>query len=895
MESEKKSKKNLWKELERRQKRISGLTKELEGGDLPDSLNRGENWHRMLVESMTDGIVMADERGVFQYVNDRFCEMIGYEREEVLGKRVTDAFRILGKGDQKTFSQELEKRKKGKEASYELGFKRKDGKEAFVMVSPKPIFDKEGRFKGALGVITDITRCKNVENTLKAARDKLKIHVEDRTKELKAANKKLQEEILAGEEAKEALQESELWMRRIFDSLQEAVFVITSDRALVNMNEAAIKMFGYSKQELIDLSTEVLHVDHGHYKEFGRRIHEFFDRGQTADFLFEAKRKNGAIFPTEHTVSLLKDNDGQAIGIVSVVRDITERKRAKAALRESEERFRILVEGIKDYAIFMLDPEGNVLNWNKGAERIKGYGPTDIIGRHFSIFYSEEDIRRKKPDAVLKEAVRKGSFREEGWRLRKDGSRFWADALITALKNDDGMIIGFSKVTGDMTEKKRLEEEQERLLEQLDALNLLLEKKIKERTADMKRAVEAADAANRAKSDLMASMSHELRTPLNAILGFSTVLQDQYFGELNAKQADYVSDILESGRHLLSLINDILDLSKVEAGRMDLELSRIKIRDLLENSTTVVKEKAYNHGIGVTVQIADELKALEIQADERKLKQIMFNLLSNAVKFTPDGGSVRVSARRISDCEMRNAEFTKEGKIISDQSPTCNPQSAIEISVADSGIGIPPEDHERIFGEFYQVKGGLTDKTPGTGLGLSLTKKLVEMHGGRVWVESEGEGKGSRFSFTLPEKHPALEWSPAAPKAGAPEIGMKPEEIFQNHLDRVLDISKRKNRPFSLARFHVRMERLKEKEGAIEGILDRGTRTYDFLGTDQDGYLYLILQETDRNGARIACDRFAGKLERLFGGKKISFSLATFPEDGGSAKALLGKVRAGGA
>ncbi len=229
------------------------------------------------------------------------------------------------------------------------------------------------------------------------------------------------------------------------------------------------------------------------------------------------------------------------------------------------------------------------------------------------------------------------------------------------------------------------------------------------------------EAANRHKSEFLANMSHELRTPLNAIIGFSEVLGEKYFGELNEKQGEYVDDILTSGRHLLSLINEILDLSKVEAGRMELELATFDLPLAIENARTFVRERATKHGINLDVKIDERLG--DFMGDERKIKQILLNLLSNAVKFTPEGGRIGINARQA--------------------------DGSVEFSVSDTGIGIAPDDQARIFEEFRQVGTDYAHKTEGTGLGLTLAKKFVELHGGRIWVESE-VGKGSKFTFTLP-------------------------------------------------------------------------------------------------------------------------------------------------
>ncbi len=248
------------------------------------------------------------------------------------------------------------------------------------------------------------------------------------------------------------------------------------------------------------------------------------------------------------------------------------------------------------------------------------------------------------------------------------------------------------------------------------------------------------EVANRHKSEFLANMSHELRTPLNAVIGFSEVLLERMFGELNDKQAEYLQDIHSSGRHLLSLINDILDLSKVEAGRMELELGAFDLPLALENALTLVRERAGRHGIALDLSVDPQLG--EIVADERKVKQILLNLLSNAVKFTPESGRVSVKA------------MPAEG--------------AVAISVSDTGIGIAPEDQEAIFEEFRQVGSDYTQKREGTGLGLTLTRKFVELHGGKIWVESQ-LGKGSTFTFTLPLRRPAASVEVAPAEAPAPE------------------------------------------------------------------------------------------------------------------------------
>jgi len=267
----------------------------------------------------------------------------------------------------------------------------------------------------------------------------------------------------------------------------------------------------------------------------------------------------------------------------------------------------------------------------------------------------------------------------------------------------------------------------QQLVDELKQLNEDLEQRVDQRTEELKIARDRADAANRAKSDFVANLSHDLRTPLTSITGFSEALKEKYFGRLNKKQVDYIKYIQDNSRHMISLIDQIVDLEKIETGKTEIEISNVRIKKLLENSVSMIKDKAADHNITIDFQLAPDIDELEVQADELKLRQVVINLLSNAVTFTPDGGRVIVKAQ-LADKQLI-------------------------VEVTDTGIGIVPENQEKVFEDFFQVKSELKGKTPGLGLGLGLSQRLVEMHGGKIWVESEGEGRGSRFIFTIPSSN----------------------------------------------------------------------------------------------------------------------------------------------
>jgi signal transduction histidine kinase len=379
-----------------------------------------------------------------------------------------------------------------------------------------------------------------------------------------------------------------------------------------------------------------------------------------------------------------------------------------------------------NFSSIATDAKGVIQIFNVGAERMLGYTAAEVMNQITPADISDlqELIARAKSlsaelgtpitpgfAALVFKASRGIEDIYELTYIRKDGSRFPAVVSVTALRDEEEAIIGYLLIGTDNTARKQVETERARLDQ------LLMDKNI-----ELESARDLAEKTNRAKSDFLANMSHELRTPLNSVIGFSEVLLDQLFGAINAKQHEYINNILYSGRHLLSLINDILDLSKVEAGMMVLDFNDFSVREALETSVMMLKERAFKGEIALHLELAPSAD-LSIGGDQRKLKQILFNLLSNAVKFTPAGGTVEVSA-------VRDGHY-------------------IEITVADTGMGIKADDIPKLFQSFTQLESVYTKKFEGTGLGLALTRQLVELHGGRIWVKSEF-GAGSRFIFTIP-------------------------------------------------------------------------------------------------------------------------------------------------
>jgi len=402
--------------------------------------------------------------------------------------------------------------------------------------------------------------------------------------------------------------------------------------------------------------------------------------------------------------ALANQPDPPIEGVVAVTRVISERPEIMKMSAEAEDALRSLFVSVSD-AIIVHDADGHIEQMNNRIQEVFGLTDEDLLWN----IKSAECYRPVNQAVSLRESwqeVLQGEIKSYEWQIERpgDGKIIDADVFMRKIRLEGKDLI--LATVRDISDRKQLARELESAL----------------RVAEQLRA--EAEAASAAKSEFLTNMSHELRTPLNAIIGFADLLEERAFGGLNERQQGFTKEIAAAGRHLLRLIADILDLAKVEAGKMKLHLSEVSLGNLLEGCLVMIKENAYKHGLRLELSIPDDLEGTLIRADEVKVKQVLFNLLSNAAKFTPDGGTIALSA-----------ELDGEGLVV---------------TVADTGIGIKSEDRDRIFEAFEQVDSSLSRCWQGTGLGLALTRKLVELHGGRIWVESQGEGKGCAFAFVIP-------------------------------------------------------------------------------------------------------------------------------------------------
>jgi PAS domain S-box-containing protein len=502
----------------------------------------------------------------------------------------------------------------------------------------------------------------------------------------------------------------------LVDAVEDyAVFLLDPTGIIRSWNRGAARIMGYTEDEAVGKHFSLFYGPEDLASEKPKReLETATSEGRVEDEGWRI-RKDGQHFWANTVITVLRNEKGEITGFAKVTRDMTARRHAEEELRQSTEVFQLLVSAVRDYAIFMLDPNGNIATWNKGAQRIKGYTPDEIIGSHFSRFYTEEDKANHKPERELEIAREKGSVEDEGWRVRKDGTRFWANVVITAVFDSSGELRGFAKVTRDISDRKEAEETRRALLEQREA-----RLQAEEERSRAEASYRVSQEANRAKDDFLMTLSHELRTPMTAILGWSRMLpamspDDPMFHEA-------VASIAGGAQLQARLIDDILDVSRIVSGKLRLSPETMEVARVIMNASEAVNATAEAKNITITLMLAPTLGV--IIADPTRIQQVIWNLLNNALKFTPRGGKVEVSARRTA--------------------------SHVQVSVTDTGEGIDQRFLPHIFEPFRQAESPQTRVHGGLGLGLSIVRYIAEAHGGTIAAESEGRGKGSTFTVTLP-------------------------------------------------------------------------------------------------------------------------------------------------
>jgi len=485
-----------------------------------------------------------------------------------------------------------------------------------------------------------------------------------------------------------AMRESEERFRLLVSGVRDyAIFMLDPKGIVATWNAGAEYIKGYSAEDIIG----------SHFSRFyppdaiQRHLPETELHGATMQGRFEDEgwrlRKDGSRFWANVIITAVRNASGHLIGFSKITRDLTERRRHEEDLRQSEERFRLLVEGVNDYAIMMLNEQGFVTSWNAGAERIKGYKAQEVIGKHISHFYPAEDIRVNKPWEELTIARSKGRVEVEGWRVRKDGTLFWASTVVTALRDSDGRACGFAKVTQDLTKRRHAE-----------AL---------------------ADTAQR-MHEFIAMLAHELRNPLAPIRNAVALMGRKGLQDATLEAMRQTID--RQSIQLTRLLDELLDVNRIARGQFTIEHDPVDMREVISRAIESSRPLLDARRHSLTVELPDQ--PVTVLGDAVRLTQAIVNILNNAAKYTADGGSIAVTL--------------------------CVRGTEVQVSVRDSGKGIERDMLEKVFDLFVQIDPTAKDALGGLGVGLALVRRVVELHGGSVHARSEGSGRGTEFITRLP-------------------------------------------------------------------------------------------------------------------------------------------------
>jgi PAS domain S-box-containing protein len=485
----------------------------------------------------------------------------------------------------------------------------------------------------------------------------------------------------------EHLRMSEARFRALVEGVRDyAIFMLDVDGDIASWNAGAEQILGYQANEVIGAHFSRFLPKPSHLE---RSRHELDVAAIEGRFQEEAPRvrKNGEVFWANVVITALRAPSGALLGFSKITRDLTERREHQAALRTSEERFRLLVDSVIDYAIVTLDDEGNIKSWNRGAEKINGYTLDEIVGRHFSRLYPPEDIRANKPWKQLQMARERGRVYDESWRMRADGRQYWASNVIARMPAIESRTDVFYMVTQDLTQRRHAEN--------------------------------MADTAQR-MHEFIAMLAHELRNPLAPIRNAVALMRRREVADPLIEAMRQTID--RQSLNLTRIVDELLDVNRVARGQLVVEKQYIDLRDVIARAVETSRPVIDAHGHRLHVSIAD--RPIECLADPMRLAQVVVNMLINAAKYTPDGGDIWLAAARAG--------------------------GRAELRVRDNGRGIQRDSIDRIFDLFTQVDPAVGSALGGLGVGLALVQRIVELHGGSVHATSDGLGKGSQFVVRLP-------------------------------------------------------------------------------------------------------------------------------------------------
>jgi len=616
----------------------------------------------LYVENFSEALLQLDSEGYIVYANPAITRLTGFPEAELLNRRLSVFY--ANPDDSYKVDYDLDQARQNGKMLTEGWRLRKDGTRFWAQVHLSSLSNPGGDIYGYSCLILDLSSKKEGEMELRKREERYRLMV---------------------------------------DRVQEySIFMLDPQGNILSWNDGARRITGYHAQEIIGKHFSIFYTGNdiqedkpareldtaimeGKYKEEGWRI-----------------RKDGFVFWADVVLTPLFNDRNKLIGFSKVTRDLTERKENEEHLRASEERYRMFVEQVRDYAIFMMDEKGQIATWNDGARRIKGYEAGEIIGKYFSIFYTEEDILDGKPARELQIAQATGKYEEEGWRIRKDGSRFWALVVITAVLNAAGNLVGYSKVTRDLTERKASERALRESFERYRTL-----------AGELKIINSELSYANQELEQFTSIVSHDLQEPLRTTKSFLQIIEKKLATASPEELGTYLKKANLATDRMRELIHNLLHYSRL--AKEDINEERVEVRELftqaLQNLKGVIDDRNVQYSMATEVEY--------VEGDRVQLVQLIQNLVSNAIKFTR-ADPPRVQLR----CSEENG--------------------AVKMSVTDNGIGIAEEDYTSVFEIFRR----LNTRYAGTGIGLSICKKIVERHHGRIWPESV-PGEGTTFHFTL--------------------------------------------------------------------------------------------------------------------------------------------------